>query len=694
MSGVSETTQDVDVDIGALFASIWRRKSLILAVSLGVAAAAFVLASFMTAKYQAETRILIETRESVYARPSVASGTDGSQPDQESVSSQVELISSNALLNQVAEKLKLAERSEFASESGLSIPFLPTFGRTATLQDRVLRNMRDRLTIYRVEGSRVIVVQFSSRDPELAAAVPNAIADAYLAFQRQARSDSETSATDWLEPEIASLSASLKATEGRIAEYRAANDIPVGQNNSALATQQLSELSTELSRVRAGKAATQARAESIRRALDSGGSVDAIPEVQASSLIQRLIDRKAQIQSDIADFSTTLLDNHPRIKALRSQLAEIDDQVRTEARKIIAGLRTEADTARIREEELIAAVNRLKAEAARVGEKEVELRALEREAASQRELLESYLTRNREAKSRREANYVPVNARIFERALVPGEPYFPKKVPITGAAFVGSMLLMTIYILLSELFSGRAMRASGFMEPDTVGEVAMPSAASKAKHVSANDADQGEATVNPGLTIDQVASRLIDSGASRAIFVSPEGDEAAATAVMTARALSDSGLRVILLDLTAHSAASQPMLESAVLPGITDLLAAQASFGDIIHGDHYSDCHVIPAGVADAALAMRAIDRLPIIMDALSRVYDMIVVECGPTDSAGIKRLVDEGAEVLLSILSPAEIAVQKSAAELVESGYDNLILATPAGGISRLPPEPGRSAA
>lgn len=456
----------------------------------------------------------------------------------------------------------------------------------------------------------------------------------------------------------------------------------------------MSELSSELTRVRAGKAATQARAESIRRALDNGGSVDAIPEVQASSLIQRLIERKVQIQSDIADLSTTLLDNHPRIKALRSQLAQLDGQVRTEARKVLAGLQTEADTARFREEELVAAVNRLKAEAARVGEKEVELRALEREAASQRELLESYLTRNREAKSRREANYVPVNARIFERALVPSKPYFPKKVPITGAAFVGSLLLMTIYTLLAELFSGRAMRASGRVASETVGEVAMPSGARSAARVKADEADRDGSAANPGLPVDQVAARLIDNGASRAIFVSPEGDEAAATAVMTARALSNSGLRVVLLDLTAHSAASLPMLESAVLPGITDLLAAQASFSDIIHGDHFSDCHVIPAGVADAALAMRAIDRLPIIMDALSRVYDMIVVECGPTDSAGIRRLVDEGAEVLLSILSPGDLAVRKSAAELVESGYADLILATPAGGVSPRPPEQGRSAA
>src|SRR4029453_3821060 len=91
-------------------------------------------------------------------------------------------------------------------------------------------------------------------------------------------------------------------------------------------------------------------------------------------------------------------------------------------------------------------------------EEEVELRALEREANAQRELLESYLARYREASSRKDGNYLPADARIFSRAIVPSEPYFPKPVPIAGAAFVGSLLVMAIVTLLQELFSGRAMR--------------------------------------------------------------------------------------------------------------------------------------------------------------------------------------------------------------------------------------------
>ena len=112
--------------------------------------------------------------------------------------------------------------------------------------------------------------------------------------------------------------------------------------------------------------------------------------------------------------------------------------------------------------------------------------------------------------------------------------------------------------------------------------------------------------------------------------------------MLVAREVADAGLRVLLLDLTASGAASRPMLESAAYAGITNLLASEAQFADVIHADLYSDCHVIPVGTADPVRAMRAADRLPIIMDSLTTAYDVVVVECGPADAEAIRRLVGE----------------------------------------------------
>lgn len=712
MSEVRPAVSDVDVDLAQLFGSLLRNWLRILVVAVVVAAGAFLLMSMATPLYRAETRILIESRESVYTRPSTGNA-DADRPllDEEGIASQVEVISSADILRDVARKLDLASLEEFGGTGQRStlgnllvLVGLRSDASQAPTEERVLQAMNEKLVVYRVERSRVIVVQFSSEDPKLAAAVPNAIADAYIAVQEAAKRASNSEATDWLEPEIADLRQRVREAEARVADYRAKADLMVvGQGNSLLATQQLSELSTELSRVRANRSAAEGRASAIRAALDSGERVDTVADVLNAPLVQRLRERQVQIEADLANLSASLLNNHPRIRALNAQLAETDQQLRQEVQKVLASLETEVSTAQAREQQLIADLNTLKAESARAGEDEVELRALEREATAQRALLESYLTRYREAASRADRNYLPADARIFSRATPPFKAYFPKPLPIMIAAFVATMLVVAVVLMLRELFSGRAMRpATGSFE--LVEQVVMPivepelsdeAEAETAEAVEGEDAIEEARAERPDdeLSIDAAADRLVASGAVRAIFVSPEGDEAAATSVMVARAVCDAGLRVLFLDLTVSGAASSSMLESSRYPGITNLLASEAQFADVIRGDLYSDCHVIPVGTADAEKAMRAADRLPIIMASLTTAYDMVVVECGPTDAHGISRVVDDGAEVLVSVIEPEDEAVADIAADLAANGYEHVHMVTPVGHI--LPPAPeGRSAA
>jgi len=756
---VQSAAADVDVDLRQLFASLARNWLRILLFVLVVTGLAFAFASFATKHYKAQTQVEIAPRESVYTRPA-GSNNDGDKPilDEQGVATQVQIISSNEILKQVAQKLGLARLREFDETINMSalsrvliLLGLKNDPMDVPADERVLKKMREKLNVFGVEKTRIIAIEFSSEDPKLAAAIPDAIAAAYIAGQGAAKSESNTAAADFLAPEIADLSKQVRDAEAKVAAYRAQSDLLMGGNNATLATQQLAELSTELSRVRANRAAAEGTADNVRKALQNGGSLDSLPEVLSSDLIQRLRERQAELRATIADLSTTMLDNHPRVRAAKSQLADLDAQIRSEAQKIMKGLVMQADAAKARESQLVSDVNQLKAASAQAGEQQVDLDALQRDAAAKRQQLELYLTNYREAASRQDRNYVPVDARVASPASVPSEPYFPKVGPIVGAAAAASLLLAAIFTLLRELFSGRAMRpapgarfapidevampatarqqpdapepsrlepavASGFVDrgaeaqwPEAVTEpqmvmqprpVAEPEPAVKAEPVAEVESvaepepvveAQRPRSVLGEIDIEKAAEKLIASGAARAIFVSPEGDEAAASAILVAREVSDAGLRVLLLDLTASGAASRPMLDSGLLPGITDLLASQAQFSDVIHADLYSDCHVIPVGTADPVRAMRAADRLPIIMQSLTTAYDLVVVECGPADAQGISRLGAEATEVFLSMLEPDD-EVTKAAVKLIESGYPDLTLVTPLG--HEPPGTPGRRSA
>ncbi|MEM8540881.1 MAG: chain-length determining protein, partial [Pseudomonadota bacterium] len=405
-----------------------------------------------------------------------------------------------------------------------------------------------------------------------------------------------------------------------------------------------------------------------------------------------------QLNAQIADLSTTLLPGHPRIKALRSQLGDLSVQIRSQARNVLDSLRNQAATERNREAELIADVNSLKAASSDANTNLVELRALERVAASQRGLLESYLIRFREARSRDETEYAPPNARVISTATVPTSPSFPKMGPILSATFVGALLLMILVTLLRELFSGRAIvPAKGQLQsPDhlvdtqrkakansayetkpTASAPARPEPSSAASAILNAPKPTTVPSANDNFSVAALSRQLIDRGSKRAIVISPEGDIGSICTVGLVRAMADEGLRPVLVDLTGTAASSQHMVADYPLPGITDLLASQANYSDVIHADAASYAHVIPTGNADAEVAMRAADRLPIIIDALASAYDMVVVDCGATSAAGLKRLSTVDTEVIMAMVEPDSGQAIRAAEDLIVSGYTDVLIMT-----------------
>ena len=96
----------------------------------------------------------------------------------------------------------------------------------------------------------------------------------------------------------------------------------------------------------------------------------------------------------------------------RSQIpiADLDRQIHGEAERIVRSLENDARMSGTRVESLTAALEQLKRQAASSNGQDVELRALEREAKAQRDLLESYLAKYREATARDNLGALPADA--------------------------------------------------------------------------------------------------------------------------------------------------------------------------------------------------------------------------------------------------------------------------------------------
>src|SRR5438477_10582990 len=202
----------------------------------------------------------------------------------------------------------------------------------------------------------------------------------------------------------------------------------------------------------------------IRDMLQSGKPIEA-SEVLNSELMRRLSEQRVTLRAQLAEQSSTLLDHHPRIKELKAQLADLDRQIRDEAGKISRSLDNDARIAGGRVEGLSTSLDQLKKQASSYNGQDVQLRALEREAKAQRDLLESYLAKYREANTRENIEGAPTDGRIISRATVSNVTAYPKKLPIVLIATLATLLLTSGAIVTGELLRMTAPRASGTATP-------------------------------------------------------------------------------------------------------------------------------------------------------------------------------------------------------------------------------------
>jgi uncharacterized protein involved in exopolysaccharide biosynthesis len=661
---------DLDIDIGRLFGALWRHKFKIIFCVLVITALVYALLINITPLYKSEVRLFVEQGESVFTRPQAVSSEDATTGlDSESINSQVQLLSSNDIVLRMIQDAKagVSDHSQhiyayFQSISKRSdFDMLTVNSKTSTETtgfDQIFIKLRKDLKIYRIENSRILTIEYSSPDPKLAAAIPEALAQSYISYQSETKQGKDKKAIKFLKAGIDRLEASLPLLETSVAQYRSENDMLIGTNNATLAQQQLSELSSELTRVRAAKTDAMSRVDSIK-----SGSIDDVNDVLSSPLMQSLREKKSQLKGQIADLSTTLLDGHPQIKALRSQLPALDSQIREEMQKIMRSLESEAKTAENREKEISISLNNLKVESSRVNEAEVKLRELEREVATQREQLQSYRVRYSEAFDRQTPDFKTADVRIIQKAEIPTKAFFPKITQSLIAALVGSTLLLSVITLLSELFSGRAFRAtavaSPVIEPDVV-------------------ARDFKEPVTEQKSISDIAAHFITQQESCAIVISPEGEAASASSILLTRAFADKGKRAVLLDLTGKNVSARPMLDGYVLPGINDLLNGSAVISDVIHRDCYSTAYLIPTGTAGAENSGADFIRIPVIINSLKSAFDMVVVETGTANATDIARLVLPGSDLLVSFIDFNSHSVHVCVKDLKTAGYHKVSLITP----------------
>ena len=641
-----------DIDLHALGGALARKRRWIIVPTMLVLVGSIAIVNLVTPRYKSEARILIDGRENVFLRPSSDRTEERQALDAEAVTSQVQLVLSRDLAREIIKKNKLAERPEFDPVlQGISplksLAALIGIGRdpfSMTPEERVLDAYYERLQAYAVDKSRVIVVDFQSADPELAARVANSIAEGYLVLQQSARQEQAKNASQWLAGEIEDLRKKVSDAEARVEDFRSKSSLFVGTNNTTLSNQQMGEINTQLNNARSIKADAESKAKLIREMLQSGKPIEA-SEVVNSELMRRLSEQRVTLRAQLAEQSSTLLGNHPRIKELKAQLGDLDNQIRDEAAKISRTLESDARIASSRVDGLTTSLEQLKKQAASTNGQDVQLRALEREAKAQRDLLETYLAKYREANTRETIDTAPTDGRIISRAIVSNTPAYPKKLPIVLIATIATLLLSSGVVVTGELLRQTAPRAVGAVLPSRapvrrdvmVEPVAEPVAAPIIDPV----VDEPEPSLQPAMTaeadisefteIEQLADSLRRAGAAAkkvTVLGTAAGESITLSALTLARHLARDA-RVVVVDLAASSPTIAAVSVDASAPGLAELMQGEATFAQVITRDKLSRLHLVMAGRPGFDRSLLQSPRVTLAIDALLRAYDHVLIDAG-----------------------------------------------------------------
>ncbi|RYC33049.1 lipopolysaccharide biosynthesis protein [Lichenibacterium minor] len=676
-----------ELDVGALGRAISARRWWILGPALACFVGALLFVSLVSPRYTAESKVLVENGENYFTRPDRSDQLATTLPDDETVQSQIQLIQSRDIARRAIRRLDLKGNAEFdplAKGVGVlsRIAILLGLERDPTAtspEDRILSNYYDRLTVYSVPKSRVIAVEFTATDPDLAARAANTVAELFIEAQSAAKRDSASSAAASLASLVTDLRGRVADAEAKADAYRTQSGLLQGSNNANISTQQLGDLNTQLAQARTAQADSQAKAKVIK-AMIAQNRVGEIPDVANNEFIRRLSEQRATLKAEIALQTRTLLPGHPHMQELNAQMADVDAQLRTAGEKMARTLENDGHIAAGRVENLLAALDAQKKTVGTAGVDQVRLNGLDSQARLLKDQLEFNTAKYQEAVARENAASTPADARVISRAVPPQLPSFPKKVPIIAIATIAGLVLSLGVLVSRELLSGRAFE-EGETESPTVATAVRegrPVVTEAAREAS------GEASLQAAL--EALRGCRAQNHAARALVVpSAAGTEAPAAVIALARRLCAEG-RTILVDCNAGRPAVQPRHLSLDSYGATDaaplglgeLLAGGASFAEVIHRDSQSRLHVVPTGAL--AGTAEAFDAVGLVLDALGETYDYVVLHApGASDPVTLRLAPDCDAVVMVHGPEAGAADLDEARAAVSRAGGPAIVHGVPA---------------
>jgi polysaccharide biosynthesis transport protein len=286
----------------------WKPALAIFLLTLGVTGC---LSLLQKKTYQAEGKLLFKQKSAgAIGEIGKEAGTLNTiLNDQTPLSTQIEVLESEPVIQQVIDRQKLTDKK--------GDPLKP-------------EDFRKKLVAEVVGGTDVVDVSYKHPDPKVASNVVNTLMDVYIKTQIASNQSQPGAAREFIDGQLPQVEAKVKSAEEQISAFRAQNGIvDLGEEKRGLVTnlgtvnQQITVTGSELQGMQAQSAALQGQLGLNLEQAVKANQLGSYPEVQS------ILDQLAETESGLAKERQRFSDQHPAVISLNEKKANLTQQLRS-----------------------------------------------------------------------------------------------------------------------------------------------------------------------------------------------------------------------------------------------------------------------------------------------------------------------------------------------------------------------------
>jgi len=309
--------------------------------------------------------------------------------------------------------------------------------------------LQKNLEVKPARESNVINISYTGADPDFAATVANAFAQAYLDVNLDLKLAPARQYASFFEEQSKAARERLDQALTALSSYQQANGLVSADERLDYETAKLNETSSQLTQIQAQTTDSQSKRQNAR--------ADTVAEVMQSPLINGLKADIARLEAKLQEGNVILGKNHPQTQRTESELESLRSQLAAETRKITSSIDTTYQVSRQREDQLKKAVAAQKARVLELNKQRDELRVLRNDIDIAQRAFEAIS--QRAAQTNVESQNSQTNIAVLNSAAPPNEPSRPRVLlNVLVSIFLGTLLGVGLALMLE--LANRRVRSS------------------------------------------------------------------------------------------------------------------------------------------------------------------------------------------------------------------------------------------